>query len=150
MSFYLRAFCKSDEVPPLREVFKWAEGQGVQLRAPSADLDEQSWEQAEVAYKADRQPFTAEVNTSDFLQEEVEEFIEFLEDVDQSPERQKVLDHLEQSKAVIAAQLVGDIDDEGYAAIGAFLSYYVEHCGGLIQTDGEGFYEGDRLIVALD
>ena len=61
-----------------------------------------------------------------------------------------MLDHLQQSKAVVAAQLLGDIDDDAYTAAGTFLAYFVEHCGGLIQADGEGFYEGDRLIVELE
>jgi hypothetical protein len=150
VSYYLRAFCTSDNLPPLRAVFEWTEGQGVLLQAPSTDLDAQSWDQAEVVYKPDRQPFIAETNTDELVREEVEEFVEFLEDVDESSARQKVLDHLQQSKAVVAGQLLGDIDDDGYTAVGTFLSYYVEHCGGLIQADGEGFYEGDRLIVALD
>lgn len=150
MAYYLRAFCTSDDIPALRVVFDWAAGQGVQLEAPAADLDAQRWEQAEVIYKPDRQPFIAERNTGDLLREEVEEFAEFLEEADNSPEKQAVLDHLERSKAVVAAQLLGDIDDDGYNAVGAFLTYYVERCGGLIQADGEGFYEGERLIVELD
>jgi hypothetical protein len=50
----------------------------------------------------------------------------------------------------VAAQLLGDIDDDGYTAAGVFLSYFVDHCGGLIQADGEGFYERERLLVELD
>ena len=150
MAFYLRAFCTSDEIPPLRAVFEWAEGRGVRLKAPAADLDAQGWTQAEVIYQPDRQPFIAERNTGDLLGEEVEEFAELLEDTDDSPEKQRVLDHLERCEAVVAVQLLGDIDDAGYTAAQTFLTYYVEHCGGVIQADGEGFYEGDRLIVELD
>lgn len=131
-------------------MFEWADGRGVHLEAPSADLDAPGWEQAEIVYKSDRQPFVAELNTGELLREELEEFFEFLEDVADSPEKQKVLDHLEQSKAVVAAQLLGDVDDDGYTAAGTFLTYFVEHAGGLIQADGEGFYEGDRLIVEVE
>lgn len=150
MGYYLRAFCTFDEAPPLRSVFDWAEGQGVSLQAPSADLDARGWDQAEVVYKPDRQPFVAEANTGELLREEVEEFVEFLEDVDETPEKQRVLDHLQQSKAVVAAQLLGDIDDDGHTAVATFLTYFVQHNGGLVQADGEGFYEGDRLVVELD
>jgi hypothetical protein len=150
VGYYVRAFCTSSDVPPLRAVFDWAEGRGVSLQAPSADLDARGWEQAEVVYKPDRQPFVVDANTGELLREEVVEFVEFLEDADESPEKQNVLDHLEQSKAVVAAQLLGDIDDDGYTAVRTFLAFYVEHRGGLIQADHEGFYEGDRLIVGLD
>jgi hypothetical protein len=84
------------------------------------------------------------------MQEELEEFVEFLEDLADSPEKQKVLDHLEQSKAVVAVQLLGDVDEAGYTAAGTFLTYFVDHVGGLIQADGEGFYDGDRLVVELE
>jgi hypothetical protein len=150
VGYYVRAFCTSDDVPPLRTVFDWAEGRGVSLQAPSADLDARGWEQAEVVYKANREPFVVEANTGELLREEVVEFVEFLEDVDESLEKRNVLDHLGHCKAVVAAQLRGDIDDDGHAAVGTFLAYYVEHRGGLIQADGEGFYEGDLLIVKLD
>lgn len=150
MGYYLRAFCTSADIPPLRTIFDWAEKQGVRLEAPETDVDATGWEQAEVIYQPERSPIVAETNTGELLHEEVEEFVDFLEDVDDSPEKQKVLDHLEQSKAVVAAQLLGDIDDDGYTAAGEFLTYFVEHCGGLIQADGEGFYEGDKLIVEVE
>jgi hypothetical protein len=150
MGYYLRAFCTSSDIPSLRAVFEWAEDQGVRLEAPSAVLDAPKWQQAEVIYKSDRQPLVAETGAGELLREEVEEFLELLEDVDESTEKQTVLQHLQQSKAVVAAQLLGDIDDDGYTAAGTFLTYFVEHCGGMIQADGEGFYEGDRIIVELD
>jgi hypothetical protein len=150
MGYYLRAFCASPDIPSLRSVFEWAEGQGVRLDAPSADLDAAGWHQAEVVYKSDSQPFVAEAAADELLREEVEEFLESLDDVDESPEKRKVVDHLEQSKALVAAELLGDLDDAAYTAAGTFLTYFVEHCGGMIQADGEGFYEGQRLIVEVD
>jgi hypothetical protein len=150
MGYYLRAFCTSDNIPPLRTVLDWADTQGVRLEARAADLATPNWEQAELLYKPDKSPIIAEANAGDLLREEVDEFVEFLEDVDESPEKKKVLEHLEQSKAVVAAQLIGNIDDDGYTAVGTFLTYFVDHCGGLIQADGEGFYEGDKLIVEVE
>ena len=150
LAYYLRAFCTSDDIPPLRAVFEWAVGQGVRLDSPEAELDSSTWLQAEILYKRDRSPIVAETNTDDLVREEVGEFIESLEDVDESPEKQKVLEHLRQTKAIVAVQLLGDIDDDGYSAAGTFLTYFVEHCAGLIQADGEGFYERERLIVELD
>jgi hypothetical protein len=86
MGYYLRAFCMSAEIPPLRTVFDWAETQGVRLEAPSADLETNAWEQAELVYKKDRSPIVAEANKGDLVREEIEEFTEFLEDVDDSPD----------------------------------------------------------------
>src|ERR687888_98337 len=39
--------------------------------------------------------------------------------------------------------------DDGYDAVGVFLGFFVEHCGGMVQADAEGFYEGGQLIVEL-
>jgi hypothetical protein len=150
LAYYLRAFCTSTDIPPLRAVLDWAASQGVRLDAPTADLDTRAWEQAEVLYKPDKSPLVAEANEDDLAREEAGEFIESLEDVDESPEKQKVLEHLRQTKAIVAVQLLGDIDDDGYSAAGTFLTYFVDHCAALIQADGEGFYERERLIVELD
>jgi hypothetical protein len=150
VAYYLRAFCTSDEIPPLRTVLEWADDQGTHLEPRSADPDDSAWKQAEVICKSGAQPFIAERNAGELLREEVEEFMKFLADVDESPEKQEVLDHLGRSRTVVATQLLSDIDDDGYSAVGTFLTYFVEHCGGLIQADGEGFYKGDRLIVELE
>jgi hypothetical protein len=149
VSYYLRAFCASDDIPPLRAVFEWAEARGVKLEAPSANLDAPGWKQAEIACGLDGQTFIAEADAGDLLREEVAEFVEFLEDVEESPERQALLDHLKRAKAVVAAQLPRDIDDNGYAAVQTFLTYFVKHRGALVQADGEGFYKSNLLIVEL-
>jgi hypothetical protein len=65
-----------------------------------------------------------------------------------------VLAHLRDSSAIVSVQLLSDIDDDGYDAVGydavgVFLGCFVEHCDGMTQADGEGFYEGDRTIVEL-
>ena len=100
-------------------------------------------------YKPERSPIVAEANTDDLAREEIDEFVESLDGMDESPEKQKVLEHLRGTKAVLAVQLLGDIDDDGYTAAGAFLAYFVEQRGGLIQADDEGFYERERLIIEL-
>ena len=51
---------------------------------------------------------------------------------------------------VVGAQLLGDIDDDGYTAAGVFLRFFVQHSGAMIQADGEGFYESDRLLVQVE
>ncbi|WP_458111062.1 hypothetical protein M1D88_11770 [Arthrobacter sp. R1-13] len=52
---------------------------------------------------------------------------------------------------IVAARLpVFDFDDDGYTALGHVLIYLVENNGAMIQADGEGFYEGGKVIVVLD
>ena len=155
VGYYLRAFCRNDELPPLGRVFEWAarEGIGLELPVSSALIDDPHWRQAEIRYTADKQPFVVDVSTGssddDLLSDEVEEFVELVKDVEDSAEKQTVLAHLRRSRAVVGVQLLGDIDDDGYNAVATFLRYFVEYSGAMIQADGEGFYEGDRILVEL-
>lgn len=157
MGYYARAFCTSPDVPPLRQVLEWAEDRGVGLTIgpgrAGVDLDSPDWREVELVYKQGRQPILCEVNRDDssddnLLREEVEDFLESLDDVDDSPDKDRVVQHLRETRFVVASQLLtSDFDDDVYKAINTYLSYFVEHCGGMIQADGEGFYEGDDLIV---
>lgn len=92
-------------------------------------------------------PILLEVNRDDsgsddesLVKEQIEEFLEFLEDSPNDAGRKKVEAHLRATKFVVAAQLAtSDIDDDGYTALGKVLGYFVDHNGGLVQADGEGF-----------
>lgn len=157
MGYYLRAFCKSEDLPPLEQVLEWAAAQGVSLELESSgpgELDPARWREAELRYKPGKQPLVVGVSRAadnrPLLSEEVEEFIEFLEDVNESAEKRKVLAHLQESRAIVSAQLLSDIDDDGYNAVGIFLDFFVEHCDGMIQADAEGFYEDGRRIVEME
>ena len=50
------------------------------------------------------------------LEGELEEFVEALEDLDESSEKQAVLEHLRGGKGVVAAQLLWDIAEGGHRA----------------------------------
>lgn len=156
MGYYVRAFCTSGDLPPLRTILESAKQQGMSVELETEhvapDLDSPDWREAELRYKPGNQPIPVDVIRSrdELLSDEIEEFVEFLEDAPDSAAKDKVLQHLRETKAIVATQLLGDVDDDGYAAAGTFLNYFVEHCGGMIQADAEGFYEGDELIVELE
>jgi hypothetical protein len=135
-------------------VLEWASAQGVSLALESSSpgaLESAGWREAELRYKPARQPLVVDVSRAGdhgLVAEEVEEFIELL-DVEESADKRKVLAQLRASHAIVTAQLLSDIDDDGYDAVGVFLGFFVEHCDGMVQADAEGFYEGDRPIVEL-
>jgi hypothetical protein len=161
MGYYIRAFCLSDKVPTIREILTWAASQGCKLEIASdfqnLDLDLIEWEQVGIVYKQGKLPFLCEINRDDgtddcLMREEVEEFKEFLSEVKGlfNINKKKVLNQLERTRFIISNQIpTSDFDDEGYDANGIFLTYFVQHCGGMIQADGEGFYEGNKLIVKI-
>jgi hypothetical protein len=156
---YVRAFCASGDPPPLREVLDFARDQGSLLRldpeASDAGPDDPGWERVGLLYKDGKLPILLEVNRNDaddsLAHEEIEEFLEFLEDAPRDDGRRKVEDHLRATRFVVAAQLpTSDIDDDGYDANGWIMRFFVERHGAMIQADGEGFYDGDKVIVELD
>jgi len=51
----------------LRAVLEWAAGQGVHLEASVGNLDEHEWQQAEIVYKREKQPFVVEASTDELV-----------------------------------------------------------------------------------
>jgi len=145
-------------VPTLRHLFEWVADNGYAISLDegyhSIDVDSPDWTEAGIHYKEGRSPIVSDVSRDDgspdcLIREEIGEFRDFLEDVDDSPARARVLHHLANTTFIIANQYPSDIDGEGYAVSGWFLNYLVMHHGGIVQCDGEGFYEGADLIVEL-
>ncbi len=157
MAYLMRVFCTSGSPPALDDIFDWVSRRGTRLwiddRVPNVDPASVSWEQAAIGYRQGKTPFLAEVNhTSDSdAKEEVEEFTELLADVPDTPHRRNVLSRLERTTFIVANQIpTVDFEDDGYDAAGEFMLFFVEHNGGIIQADGEGFYDGQELIVELE
>jgi hypothetical protein len=170
MGYYVRVFCASAEVPELAAIQTWLRDRGskallddpdhalhaAKIRRwspPTLDLSAPFRGEIAIVFRPGRHPILAECNRDDdpedpFLKEEIAEFIELIEPVE-SPNKERVLAHLASTHFIVACQFPPRMDDVGYNANGEFLTYFVERCGGLIQADGEGFYEGHELILPL-
>lgn len=159
---YLRVFCTGETVPTLDEILRWTKLQGHNLRidksfSEEADTSSRSWESTAILDEDGRRAFICEVNKDNgeesVMREEVEEFKELLKEVEQFPfeDIAKVLKHLNETKFIVVAQpLSEDTDETGDSAISVFLQYFVVNSGGMVHEDGEGFYEGDKVIVGLE
>jgi len=159
MGYYVRAFCTSTDVPKLNDVLEWLSNRGLIISIDDeekAKLDSSDWKQISLYYKTGKLPILAECNCDNgseecLMREEVNEFLEFIGKPGLSLNKRRVLKHLANTKFIIACQLpTSDIDDDGYDANGEFLRYFIEHCDGMIQADGEGFYSGNEIIVKLE
>jgi hypothetical protein len=159
VGYYVRVFCTTGEPPAMAPVLDFARQQGSVVNLDSnlneTDPASANWQQVGVLYRSGKSPILLEVNRDDgeesLLREEIEEFLEFLEDAPSSKDRKRVEQHLRETTFTVAAQLdTSDIDDEGYNALGNVLRYFVQHNGGMIQADGEGFYDGTKVMVALE
>ncbi len=159
MGYYVRAFCKSEKVPSVKEISEWLKRRGFQYSFEITDdgIDQESseWKQISLKYKDGKQPILVECNRDDgtdscLVRQEVEEFVELVGKPGLSLAKRRVVKHLRDTPFIICCRLLtADIDDDGYDANGEFLRYFLENCGGMIQADGEGFYEGERLVVEL-
>jgi hypothetical protein len=82
--------------------------------------------------------------------DEITEFREFLGDTD-GPNKQIVLDALSQARAIVAVRVLWqDRDDEDtLRRIDLLWSWLFDHHKGLMQADGEGFYDANGLVYAV-
>ena len=166
MGYYLRAFCTAPEVPTLGAILGSVASQGTVLtRDPSTapwtteQLQDRPRDSSALHYHPDKPPsLVVDVNhaddPSDLVKEELREFRERLADVAPSPARDRIVQHLTRSRFIVAIRIptsvLGTKHEEAlWQASDALLDYFVEHSGGLIQADGEGFYEADTLILKL-
>ena len=153
MSYYVRSFCKSEKVPTVTELETTLKSEYPAIRLETEDSKDGVWENLEFYYKDSNQPVVVECSYNNspesMAAEECEEFIEEIGKPGLSIVKRKVLEHLQQTKYIISCQLLSDIDDDGYHLNGELLNIFVNNYSGLIQADGEGFYNGHKLIVEL-
>jgi hypothetical protein len=158
MPYRVRAFCTGSDVPTLAQVFEYAKVQGVNLSPDethgATEVGSPNWSEVEILYNPDKRPLVVECNRDDGDNEclarvEPQEYLEEIGSPGLSRAKRRVIKHLKATKFIIASQLLGDIEDDGYNANGVFLDYFVGHCGGMIHADGEGFYDGDNIILEV-
>jgi hypothetical protein len=165
VSYYLRAFCTADEVPALGAVLGAVASQGTVLtREPSTppwtteQLQDRPRDSVALCYHPDGpRSIVVDVDHADDpsgIAEEVGELLERLEDVAPSLARDRIIQHLTRSRLIVAIRiptsvLGTDHEEALWQASDALLDYFVQHSDGLIQADGEGFYEADTLILKL-
>ena len=84
----------------------------------------------------------------ELFEEERDEFLELIEDWP-GHGRRKVAKALRDAKAIVAIQILFSERDmeETLELVDPLLEWLVSNRSGLLQVDGEGFYEGRKLIL---
>ena len=154
MPYFVRAFCKSKTIPSVNEIEGALKAEYPQIRIETEDARTGHWENAEYYYKNGHEPVIVECNQNtgpdSLCAEECEEFIEEIGSPGISLTKRKVLGHLKETQYIITCQLLNDIDDDGYHLNGELLNLFASNYKGLIQADGEGFYDGHKILVELN
>ena len=94
-----------------------------------------------------------EVSTpsDELFEEEIAEFREFLDEVPMTPGKRRVLECLDRCKAIVAVQVLfgtGDAETT-LQKVDPLWNWLFANRSGLLQADGEGFYDGQTLLVEL-
>lgn len=155
MAYYFRVFCTKGESPALADVLKWVHDRGVTLRTEPVNVA--TWDKAPVAlvYAEGREPFLAEVDRNtgadSLAAQEINEFLDMVREIKKTPrKRDQVAEHLEKTRFLVACQIpVEDFTDAGFHALDVFMAYFLVHHGGMVQADGQGFYEHGEIAIEL-
>ncbi len=156
---YSRVFCLKENSPPLRLLidFLKSRGQSPVLREDldPAALDEWAWVQVSLGYNRDRKPvqlFCVRDRGSyqDVFQQERDQFLSLLSAYD-DVEATLVREYVQRARFILTTRIVpSDITDGGYDFNGWILEFYQEHCNGIVQVDGQGFFSPKgELVVDL-
>jgi hypothetical protein len=149
MSYYARVFCTTDTVPTIRAVLAWLrEEAGYEAEVPDespAALDSPKWKSFELVYDPAKESLLVECqrNTGkrSLCHQTAGAELDSLEnDVPDSDARQQVADCLQRTRFMVYCEVSADHNHEEVANFGALLDYFVDHCGGLIDIEDEGFY----------
>ncbi|HOF86606.1 MAG TPA: hypothetical protein PLZ36_00700 [Armatimonadota bacterium] len=155
MAYYFRVFCTTGEPPALAEVLRWVADRGVRLRTEPTGITAWGSEPVKLVYEDGRAPFLAEVDLNNgpdsLAAQEIGEFLDLVREIKKYPrKRERVADQLEHTRFIVACRIpVDDFTDAGFHAIDVFMAYFLVHHGGMVQADGQGFYEDGKITLEL-
>ena len=158
MAFIARVFCTAVATPSLAEVFAWTARHGFTLTldpgSADAPIDSPEWNVAGALFAPGRRPFLIDAKRDSgrfapLFRDEIAEFAARVERLPATAARERVLTHLARTHYVIANEYLSDADEATLSAGGALLDYFVARHGGMVHADGEGFWDGGELLLAL-
>ena len=161
MAYYFRAFCTSGAPPALADLLGWVGERGVTLDidAPARETGGGTVEWGALpiplSYQQGRLPVYLELNLlegSDSLAgQERDEFLGMVAALKKSRKRDRVIEQLRQTTFIIACRIpIDDLNDAGFHAVDVLLAYFVVHHDGMVQADGQGFYDMGKIILELE
>jgi hypothetical protein len=149
MDYMTRVFAPTDSTPPLNSLRMLLGQWGAEVHTEG---DEDEWDVAEVHYDDEYAPIEVErytPATDGIFEQEIAAF-RTLVDESESPNRDKVIDVLELTRQIVGFRVREDADDAVYGPLNAAMNAVLSVLGGLSHADGEGFYDGDDLILPTE
>ena len=155
MAYFFRVFCITGEPPSVAEVLQWVKERGVTLRTVPAGVTTWGEEPISLVYDETKLPFQVEIDRNtgpdSLAAKEIGEFLEMVREIKRYPrKRSRVTEHLEKTRFLVACQIpVEDFDDAGFHALDVFMAYFLVRHDGMVQADGQGFYENGQITIEL-
>lgn len=157
---YSRVFCTRENSPPLRLVLDFLKSKGQVPLIPKMDaaaLDDWAWVQISIGYHRERKPIQLfclrdRGTYQDALEQERKAFLDRLSVFD-DVEAQLVREYVTRARFIATTRVIqSDVTDEGYDFNGWLLEFFQEHCDGVVQMDGQGFFspKGDLIVDMQD
>jgi hypothetical protein len=161
MAYYFRAFCTASVIPTPAKVLEWVRERGVSLTIEGLEPGESeraiTWDDGPLSLIAagNAAPFTVELNKNENVESlaalEINEFLAEVRATKKTRKRDRVIEHLYATQYVVPCEIpVKEFDDAGFHAVDVFLAYFLAHSDGMVQADGQGFYDMGTLIVELE
>jgi hypothetical protein len=156
---YSRVFCQKENSPPLRLLMEFLKSrEQLPITPPDmteAALDEWAWVHVSLGYDRARKPIQVfcirdHGTYQDVFEKEKAQFLQLLTAYD-DVEASLVVECLNRARFILTTRFdPADITEEGYDFNGWILEFYQEHCNGIVEVDGQGFYSPKgELIVDL-
>lgn len=155
--FFTRVFCLRKESPPLSLLVEYLKARGATPIIPPEVTDKLlnswNWVGMEIGYAKDKKPILVTCvrkggAQDDIFKQDIEGLLNFVE-AHREIDNWRVADQLRGCRFYIADILdKNDITEEGYDFNGWILQFFQENCDGMVQIDGQGFYdeEGELLF----
>jgi hypothetical protein len=154
--FFTRVFCLRKESPPLGLLIEFLKARGATPIIPSEVneklLNSWNWVGLELGYAKDRKPILLTCvrkggAQDDVYKTDIEGLLHFVE-AHHEDDNWRVVDQLRACRFYIATILdKNDISEEGYDFNGWILQFFQENCDGLVQIDGQGFFNAEGEII---
>jgi len=141
MSYYIRAFCRSERSPAFSQLQQFMSGRNPRYRLEGEVDDNNSfWTDFIFHYKEGRLPILVEINWCDddssIGKEELEAFLQDIGRPGLSLKKRKVIKHLKRTKYIICCQIpVSDVDDDGFSANQQLMDFLIHHYQALVLKD---------------
>ena len=156
MPYWMRVFCRKPPAPTPGEILAALSAAKLPAQLdPEADVDpaDPQWGRIALALSGDGGPLVVARDAGcqgDVVDEEVGEFLRHLKRSPRSKTRDRVIEHLRDTKQILSLQVpTSSIDTTGWAVAHAVMRFLVASCDGLVHADGEGFYHGNDLVLEV-